>query len=820
MKKADFKRKAGLRMAEGGPVGLSSLSFRTPPAKTNEELARANGYPLATDTPSGFNAENPVPPPMPSTPLARQTPIINSGVGTTEIIPGGMDMMLQGLRRSGNVSGTMPAPTGRPPLRRPSDGGIRGANGGLFESEPPIKAAKQRLGLRYGGPVDAKDAVTTPLGDRYMKSLMHKRAYTVEDRELPADAPPYIKDGSTVGRAVDAVRNANVKEVPVENDAVAVANARKKRSGLRTGGLLRGPGGPESDLIPAKLSNGEYVLPAKTVAALGVKTLDSLVMSTNDGKKPLGSRHSNELALGGMVDWAKEKAAGLWGKARDLRGAITPPPEVPIAEGPAFSGPGRALPMTPDPKTMYVDSGGRAAPGELFEEASRRQHLAKQNAVPGFEPAPRSLASRGLRAAGKVAGPLAAGMTGYEAATTSTEDADANVQKRFGPSNSSIERALDNPIMRGAIRNIPFAGPMVAGIADATDSKTGADVATRGLNAGLGAVFLGADEKDPADAPYTGPKYEAIPPVVLPKMVDDPLSKTTMRSGSFERPSPEDELRAAIDKATSRNPADGAGNNFYTGKYAANVAGILQDRARANMLMKKYETDKQYDTSAENSMRTAETARAQMAAKRAEDNQKALDEQIDKLTSVPVKDKDGNQTGTTVDPELRNRFNAVARSHVSGWDKMSPEERMANLENVRHRFMLSELVNSGQAGTLGKFVSFLGFRNYVSDTPTSQPQAVMNIRKLGTGDMGRTDQTGIGRSIAGAVGLGGDYVEFANGKLFPLSEVMASPELKQGLEARIKSGLQSSKPEERKRAQEVARKYQKALDKSREAGAK
>src|SRR5690606_16692281 len=35
------------------------------------------------------------------------------------------------------------------------------------------------------------------------------------------------------------------------------------------GGGVRGPGGPKSDLIPAMLSNGEHVLTAADVAAMG-----------------------------------------------------------------------------------------------------------------------------------------------------------------------------------------------------------------------------------------------------------------------------------------------------------------------------------------------------------------------------------------------------------------------------------------------------------------------------------------------------------------------------------------------------------------------
>jgi hypothetical protein len=49
----------------------------------------------------------------------------------------------------------------------------------------------------------------------------------------------------------------------------------------RKRGAIRGPGGPVDDKIPAMLSNGEYVLPADTVKAIGVKKLDKLIKQTH-----------------------------------------------------------------------------------------------------------------------------------------------------------------------------------------------------------------------------------------------------------------------------------------------------------------------------------------------------------------------------------------------------------------------------------------------------------------------------------------------------------------------------------------------------------
>ena len=56
-----------------------------------------------------------------------------------------------------------------------------------------------------------------------------------------------------------------------------------KARGLRyaDAGKVEGPGGPVDDKIPAMLSNGEYVLPADTVKAIGTDKLDKVVKDTH-----------------------------------------------------------------------------------------------------------------------------------------------------------------------------------------------------------------------------------------------------------------------------------------------------------------------------------------------------------------------------------------------------------------------------------------------------------------------------------------------------------------------------------------------------------
>lgn len=83
---------------------------------------------------------------------------------------------------------------------------------------------------------------------------------------------------------------------------------RRRMLALANGGHVRGPGSGTSDSIPARLSDGEFVLPADTVRKVGVKSLRDLVDMTH---KPSGKpAHPARFADGGAVDstdaWAQQ----------------------------------------------------------------------------------------------------------------------------------------------------------------------------------------------------------------------------------------------------------------------------------------------------------------------------------------------------------------------------------------------------------------------------------------------------------------------------------------------------------------------------------
>ena len=76
-------------------------------------------------------------------------------------------------------------------------------------------------------------------------------------------------------------------------------------------GIVDGPGGPREDKVPARLSDGEAVLPWKTVQALGGPEAVARLIEETNGKAPARSGNPLVEAAGGFVDGIK---GALFGK--------------------------------------------------------------------------------------------------------------------------------------------------------------------------------------------------------------------------------------------------------------------------------------------------------------------------------------------------------------------------------------------------------------------------------------------------------------------------------------------------------------------------
>ena len=159
------------------------------------------------------------------------------------------------------------------------------ADGGIVHS---IKGA---LGLRPR----TREELLADDAKRMAKN--REAAAAVAERSKPAPSAPQAQQNAVSGYA-----------------GMSVAQRREKELGLADGGRVRprgfvaGKGTATSDSIPARLSNGEYVLPADTVRAVGVEALDALRESTH---KPVKGEQSSAargfFAGGGLVDDEKKR---------------------------------------------------------------------------------------------------------------------------------------------------------------------------------------------------------------------------------------------------------------------------------------------------------------------------------------------------------------------------------------------------------------------------------------------------------------------------------------------------------------------------------
>ena len=122
---------------------------------------------------------------------------------------------------------------------------------------------------------------------------------TASVKSIPPN--PHITAGTSgIGDATNALDGlgssvASLKDNNITVHVGVVADHGISYFQYATGGYVSGPGTGSSDSIPARLSNGEYVLNADTVSKLGVGFLDSL----NYGKTKSGSSGRGGMAAVG-----------------------------------------------------------------------------------------------------------------------------------------------------------------------------------------------------------------------------------------------------------------------------------------------------------------------------------------------------------------------------------------------------------------------------------------------------------------------------------------------------------------------------------------
>lgn len=148
--------------------------------------------------------------------------------------------------------------------------------------------------------------------------------------------------------------------------------------GYRDGGPIRGPGTSTSDSIPARLSKGEFVLPADTVRKVGVKSLRDLVHRTHmpsgkphhparfvDGGGPVDDENKRPNSFGDAAAAARDPSVAQVGAAPAGQPPVAPAPAGPSLAAAAFPNTARAIGgAMDDARSAYQQGGLGAALGQ------------------------------------------------------------------------------------------------------------------------------------------------------------------------------------------------------------------------------------------------------------------------------------------------------------------------------------------------------------------------------------------------------------------------------------------------------------------------
>jgi len=169
------------------------------------------------------------------------------------------------------------------------------------------QASPGRRPLRQWQEPAFADGVVPETADQLMARMTAKYGAPSAGAKAPEPAPvsapqpvqqapqPKPQPGGLFGQALRGLRGAN--------DELRKAANYKDGMVHEGPGIVHGPGGPREDKVDAKLSDGEAVLPAATVAALGgPEEVAELIQRTNGKEPTIGMRDGAHANMGGFVD--------------------------------------------------------------------------------------------------------------------------------------------------------------------------------------------------------------------------------------------------------------------------------------------------------------------------------------------------------------------------------------------------------------------------------------------------------------------------------------------------------------------------------------
>lgn len=291
-------------------------------------------------------------------------------------------------------------------------------------------------------------------------------------------------------RAIGSMR----KEIGAERQDIGMGYLAASGGFMASGGEVKGPGGPTDDKVgPVMLSDGEYVLPADTVRAVGKENLDKLKDATHTPTNKAQRRGMlRRMADGTPTEEEKRVRAQLAGTIA-LTGEVPPQPVPPPA---AKLVP--AAPPTVSPREAHQKF---AADQRLLDSVSSWTGAPRPPITPSLTP-PKTPGWGEKQAPGEVRGPDDT----FNTSATPPRDTEFAAPSQFTPAQSAeLERLgvmqgdqlnpvtamkFGDPVDRGAIDR-----PMVATGEKQINSKFYRD-ATGAVKEGTATLFRPATEED------------------------------------------------------------------------------------------------------------------------------------------------------------------------------------------------------------------------------------------------------------------------------------------------------------------------------------
>lgn len=312
-----------------------------------------------------------------------------------------------------------------------------------------------------------------------------------------------------------------------------IANHTMPARRYREGGQVRGPGTGTSDSINAKLSDGEFVVPADTVRKVGARRLQDLVDMTHTPVK--GGSKPNHFANGGFAKFD----LNAWTQQQDQQ--RTSNAQAVQAQAQATS----------DQAQAESDALARN------QAAAAQAPVAPATAATPASPSPAAAPSISQSLDQRVAQIPTGGQTAPKA--DGSQNSFANTET--GRNLSNIASALPGSL-GGAIPAVAKTGGAISG---------GIDAATRLLNAGAGAAAISAIPSSAAAQSLTSSGAGAGRGMTNPRAVD-PSAPSPMAPAAA----------AAASAPSSTGPATTSDvtrvGNSYSG---TNVAGDITVNGRA-----------------------------------------------------------------------------------------------------------------------------------------------------------------------------------------------------------------------------------------------